>query len=53
MSAQLVGFIFLHTFQLDGVKFGMVMKQFKQNILKFVSVRFIRSQEVTAVLLTE
>ena len=31
-KTKLVCFIFLHTFQLNGMKFGVVMKEFKLNI---------------------
>ena len=35
--AKSVGFIFLHTFQLNGMKFGLVMKEFQLNILILLS----------------
>ena len=36
-TKQPVGFKFLHSFQLNGMKFDMFMKQFKVNVLKLLS----------------
>ena len=32
-KAKPLGFIFSHTFQLNEIKFGMIIKQFKLNVL--------------------
>ena len=53
-KAKPVGFFFLHTFKLIEMKFDIVLKQFKLNImiLGFFLWRFNRTTEITAVLLT-
>ena len=50
---NLSGFIFLHSCQLIEVRFGVVVKQFKLNIMMLLFlVRVIELREITVVLLT-
>ena len=52
-SAQIKpGFIFLHTCQLKGMKFGVVIKQFKWKILILSMIEFMKSRKMNVVLLT-
>ena len=44
---KLIGFIFSRTFHVIGMKFGMVMNQFRLNILGLFWVRFSETKEIT------
>ena len=51
-KADPVGFIFWHTFQLKGMKFSVVVKQFKLEIVRLLLGEIVKSRQTSAVSLT-
>ena len=47
-----VDFFLSHTFRLNGIKFTVLVKQFRLNIPRFFLVSLLESKEITTVLLT-